>query len=174
MGAWGYYDDENDMSCETWYNFADLIDSRRTDGLSAEGVVLYEYKRDPIKFWKQVESYVYDDTVLYVCWHLVKVLGNVKTQHQPLYGIPPETELPVFIPHDFPEGLRTMVIDKIEMELASDHDDWMDPISRQKALNHELYVFSKGEKGSDSTGKVIQNGFQKMFASFTAKQTDDK
>ena len=58
-----------------------------------------------------------------------------------------------------------MIIEKIELEIALDHDDWSDPISRQKALNHELYVFSKGEKGSDGTGKVIQNGFQRMVAS---------
>ncbi len=164
MGAWGYYDDENDVSCDNWYAFVGLIDSRRVDDTSAKEVVLYEHQKDPIKFWKQVEAFIYDDNVLYVCWHLVKVMTGAISQHQPLYGIPPESELPLSIPSDFPESIRTMVIGKIEAEILLDHDDWEDPISRQKALNHELYVFSKGEKGSDGTGKVIQNSFQKLFA----------
>ena len=165
MGAWGYYDDENDGSCDTWYEFVESIDSRQNDNESDKDVILYEYNKDPIEFWKQVEGFVDDETILDVCWHLVKVMSGAKTQHQPLYGIPPKSDLPLSIPSDFPEKIRMAVIDKIEAEILLDHDNWKDPILRQKALNHELYVFSKGEKGSDGTGKVIQNSFQKLFAS---------
>ena len=168
MGAWGYYDDENDTSCDTWYEFLDVIDSRRENSESAKDVVLFEYQTDPIKFWEHVKTFIDHDNSVYICWHLVKAIANVKSQHQPLFGIPPESELPLSLPKDFPESVRILVIDKIEADLKSDLSSWSDPMSRQKALNHELYVFSKGTKGSNGSGKVIQNSFQKFFASKTS------
>ena len=35
-------------------------------------------------------------------------------------------------------------------------------MNRQTALNHELFVVSKVEKGRDGSGKVIQNSFPKL------------
>jgi len=171
MGAWGFYDDENDSSCDYWYYLLEKLDSRNDKDNTTESVVNYEYERDPVNFYKIIEEYIntgdfYQESYkVGVCLHLVKTMTNVSTQQQPLFGIPGDSALPNALPNDFPESLKQTIVNIIKSDIKTvDDSGYTSIIDRTKALNQELYLFTNGSEGSNGEGKIIQNSFANFFS----------
>ena len=94
MGWWGYYDDENDESCDIWIEFLEHLKKKlgwgnNLDFQSCENKFyetitnnpeLYE---DVIDFVKSCSS---NHESIGICLSLIKLLNNKSVQHQPFYG----------------------------------------------------------------------------------------
>lgn len=170
MGWWGYYDDENDTVCDAWYSFLEKMKSQLkwSNDLNVEE---YENKlrealvADP-KLYNTVAKFVksagHDYISTGICLMLTKLVNEKPVQYQPLYGIPPPSDTAINLPENFPEKLREYIIECIESELTMiSEGGWKDDIARQKALNHELYIFSRGKSGSNTP--KIKNSFEEFF-----------
>lgn len=161
MGHWGVYDDENDCAADEWYFFLEkLFNGKKISEDNIKSTIkatenFYEFFMDYLKGKK-------DYVKIGLCLYLIKILKDKETQIQPLFGIPPPSEIKLELPNDFPETLANDIVECINREKNNIKEEgWFNEIEREKALNHELYLFSKGKKGSDSD--KIPNGFEKLF-----------
>ena len=171
MGAWGVYDDEDDTTCDLWYDFLEIInDHEEASQEDMEKVACDQQKNDPDKFYQHLKTFLKKSSRKYhfygskvvtgVCLHLVKTLMKEERQTQPLYGIPGSSSLSQSLPDNFPDDIREMVVVAIESSFEAIKDEgWKDEIDRKKALNQELYLFSNGTKGNNGKEKIIQNAF---------------
>lgn len=172
MGWWGVYDDENDYVCDEWEFFISklikqnntcrkLITNNLNDFIKNNtekfNQFLLDYLNDIIAEQKKYAHY----TIPGICLMVIKHMDNIQVQHQPLYGIPPSSELPYVFPVNLSEEIRILGVKCIYDSFNEiENEGWIDPIKRKKALNHELYLFSKGQEGIDED--IIQNAFQKL------------
>lgn len=168
MGAWGYYDDENDCCCDSWM---DLIDQfyqkfgeKTEKELSCEDIekiVFNTLNENPDSYNFIIDNFLNfsDSEKIGLSLNLIKLLNRQDLQIQPLFGFPPDSDLnKLELPKNFPEKLTDLVIESIKIKLVDiENEGWADNQERKKALNHELYLFSKGKFGSN--GINIKNSF---------------
>lgn len=149
MGAWGYYDDENDFILDTFY---DIID-KYTDTRPISGDVLFrKYKENSRIFYKEIFQGLSGLQLIGIGIFIAKILNKDEIQVQPLHGIPPPSSLPSKLPSDFPKNIREMIIKEIKYALGGKIVE-----KRKVALEQELYLFSLGKEGK--RGSILQNSF---------------
>lgn len=152
MGAWGYYDDENDFILDTFYNIIDkYTDTRPITG----DVLLQKYEENPQTFYKEIFRDLSGLQLIGIGIFIAKILNKDEIQVQPLYGIPPRSSLPSKLPSDFPKNIREMIIKEIKYALSGGIVE-----KRKAALEQELYLFSLGKEGK--RGSILQNSFEKI------------
>lgn len=178
MGCWGYYDDESDSACDAWSNLLLRIYKNESDQKNNSNGNSYldfdfNYFENKLQeditvnpdLYKKINEYIklYSSQVaIGICMTLIKLLNNKSMQYQPFYGIPPPSNISIKLHDSFPDELRLYIIECIECELdCLDEGGWKSNIDRQKALNHEMYIFSKGARGSNTN--KIKNSFEKFL-----------
>ena len=162
MGGWGVYDDESDSSCDNLYHFVEYLGLNDND----ERTVLLAYNQGNL--WDGYKQFITEKEIegkIGLMLHILKTVGGDELQNPPMYGIPGASSLPSNLPSDFPGDLKSIMIDEIRKSIESlnEGDEWGGDERRMDALNHELYLFSKGEQGEDGNGKIVQNRFQEFF-----------
>ena len=172
MGCWGYYDDESDNCCMAWdkllakfkekLQWADDLDYEDYEQKFIEAIksdnALYN---DILDFLRSTSS----SSAIGIGLTLIRSLSEKPIQCQPLYALPPPSDIGITLPDSFPQQLSEYIVECIEGEIEMIDNGggggWKCTIDRQKALNHELYIFSRGRLGSNTI--KIKNSFEKMF-----------
>ena len=179
MGAWGYYLDENDASFDA-YN--DLINNYLKLKLHYinEDEIDWEKTRKSINFDKsfydKIRSFIknsnnkkygnmnlYNNEIVAPIYILLKNMydpNNVQTR--PLYGIPGENNINIYIPDNFPDDILNFMIRSLEKEhkeLKKENKlEWDDPNNRIRAIIQEINTL----KGNNINKKdIIPNSFVK-------------
>lgn len=94
--------------------------------------------------------------------NLIKLLSSKQLQRQPLYGILSPSDISIRLPDNFPIELRNKIVNLIKYQIGILYEGgWDNYNDRQKALNHELYIFPKGKLGSYS--ERIKNKFEDIY-----------
>ena len=163
MGMWGVYDDEGDVACDYWCFFVKYL--AKDEHVENRDKYIKTYmEEDPEEFYEKLQDYFKfdnDSVVPGVCLKILKAFNQINNQDALALAFA-KSELPNELPKDFPEVLRNNIVTIIENSMENIlKEGWRDPINRRKALNHELYIFSNGEKGNDGSNKFVQNGFAK-------------
>lgn len=177
MGAWGFYDDENDDSI---MEFMQIVDQEIYDAINPPKDMSYEELTEKIRqyilqnklrtekiFMKHINRIRSDTndeyrhkTVIGILLMLAKMMANVKMQNQPLYGIPPASNMDFILVPNFPDKLKETAIECLNITIAEWNSEPENDMrtKRLTALAQELYLFSEGKLGKKGT--VIQNNFQ--------------
>ena len=164
MGWWGYYDDENDSTADVWIGLCEhFFKNNRSVNYIIDYMGDHEnrfyhclfkylkklYKRDPIQGNFIVPG---------VCLTLFKLLNDLPIQGRPFTNIPPPAELPA-VPKDFPNDIALLVVSCLtESMKILENECWANPNDRKGALNHEMYLFSRGNRGESRN--IIPNSFE--------------
>lgn len=163
MGAWGVYDDESDDSCMIFDTLIGVIEKEyKIDDLYDRNKFIQVRKEKTfypllINFFKKMRS---NWDIVGCAVSLAKLMNDKNIQVQPLYGIPPESNLCCDLPKDFPGEICEIVEKSIYYLLKNKNVNiYSDEKERIDALNQELYLFTRGQKGY--RGEIIQNSFQK-------------
>ena len=166
MGAWGYYDDENDRCCDEWFSLLESL-AKASNWNSTEPEKYEE------KFVESFEDSRFRNLVVKltkkktenwsgICLMMLKLLCDKPVQIQPLYGMPPASDIEITVPDSFPSELCDSAILSIECNIEDiDNDGWKSVDERLSALNHELYIFSKGRLGSKTPR--VKNAFEELL-----------
>lgn len=202
MGAWGYYDDENDNTMDNWIEIERLFYPKEL--LNAEDVIeeidpnLFEYIKNKylfknldffyntlIAFTKrlvkdkkksiQIEP---DSDIVGILLFAVRKLSNIPNSN--IMGIYKGNNLfPTSLPKNFPNILREYATESI-MKMLDDLDEnllgWENLDDREIALNEELNLFSKGikqQKKSNSKKKSNSNN-KRPSPSISAQDNPNK
>jgi hypothetical protein len=133
MGCWGYHTNENDECGDFEGDFLERYYSPNGGGDCNSDD--YDYDdlfaiacQDTDRFNKLdqfLEGYICEDYHVGLCLFFIE---NDK------------------LPENFLESLRLKIVEYLESRIT-EVDDFDDPIKRTKALNKELFVFSRGTKG---------------------------
>lgn len=177
MGTWGEYDDENDHVADEWIAIESKIMPKSFDEIKgsvkdvhfALNTIRRAYAiNNPTKVYAQLQKWLGDykkymkkykegDFDYYVCHGTIigVLLKAIRTLEElpasdPLGSGIFNSGIPKELPNKFPEILRKEAVNSIEI-LLDDIDivteGWKNPKARKDALNHELFLFTKGKKG---------------------------
>lgn len=125
----------------------------------ADNLDIYEYENKLCeavahdhKIYKIITKFVkssHDCVVIGICLILIRLINDKSMQYQ-------SSDISIKLPDDFPEELRKEVVKSIESELGFVHGgSWKSEIERQKALDHELYIFSRGNDQILIKSKIV-------------------
>jgi len=164
MGAWGEYDDENDMVADEWINIEE----------NTVGKVLYErakhimksdtlnaFRKDyafnnPKKLYNEIKKWLTDfkringsdsrwvhSTIVGIALKAARFRQNLPASDPLGPGILFDSGIPKSYPKDYPEWLKKQALQSLKLLIELDATGWVDPKKRKKALQNELLYFKK-------------------------------
>jgi hypothetical protein len=135
MGTWGTYDNENDEIGDEWDDFIQFAYPNEDEDDDDT------FRNDPNNFTK----------LLQFCNKRPKTMAKYP-QLLPgliLYGLS-MFDNRYLLPKDFPQELANKAIFYTQLEFDDEYikeQGWANDQERKNSLNHQLYIFSDGEKG---------------------------
>lgn len=164
MGCWGKYDDEYDEIIDEWWELMKKVlpESMKSYELIREYTInntkkiynqilktISELKKRIVK-----ESYIEDiekthSIIVGICVKIVRLIQNLP-QSDPLGEGIFDNKIPKELPKEYPEKIRLEALKSLRI-LIKIYDGNVsrstETINRKKALQHELYFFTKGKEG---------------------------
>jgi hypothetical protein len=194
MGAWGLYDDENDNVADIWIQieentlpecFNEIIENIQ-DEYEAINTLRRAYaKNNSKKLYNVIDKWLFkfkrdindeeDNPYMNISGIALKaarVLQELPSSDPLGTGIF-DSLIPQNLPRGYPEWLRKEALNAVKIqldELDENKQGWTDINKREKALEHELFYFSKGKEGKQgkysksnkSNNFKIRKGSRKM------------
>ena len=173
MGVWGVYDDENDYVADVWGNIIDAIlpkkikevdkylegdwdtkwKIRNAYALENQDKLFSQIERWIMKFKREnMKRYGEDENpymnIVGVCLRGIRYVGELPVSDPLSSGIF-NSGIPSKLPRGFPESLRKEALSAVRKEIEIDQQGWKGQKSRDNALQHELFLFSKGKEGME-------------------------